>query len=42
MNMDAAALLADLRLWSRELGFTLKSDPADRTICDVTLDLTRT
>jgi Acetyltransferases, including N-acetylases of ribosomal proteins len=26
----------------RELGFALKSDPADRTICDVTLDLTRT
>jgi len=26
----------------RELGFALKSDPADRTICDVTLNLTRT
>jgi acetyltransferase len=26
----------------RELGFALKSDPADRTICDVTLDLTST
>jgi acetyltransferase len=26
----------------RELGFTLKSDLADRTICDVALDLTRT
>jgi acetyltransferase len=24
----------------RELGFVLKSDPADRTICDATLDLT--